>query len=90
MMVIGNKRLEHVLVKSANDLISLENQRINIVAVQDCPSYDVRKEAHGQYEYIPTKINSRNIKLGVYDRTIVEKFLPKREIKKIKHLDQKR
>ena len=38
-------------------------------------SYDVRKEAHGQYEYIPLlKLVLRNIKLGVYDRTIVEQY----------------
>ena len=45
--------------------------------------YDVRIEAHGQYEYSPLlKLLLRNVKLGVYDRGIVEKY-SKTEIKKL-------
>ena len=71
---ITTKDIQHVLVKSANDLISLENPNYQYAAAR-LLSYDVRKEAHGQYEYIPLlKLILRNIKLGVYDRTIVEKY----------------
>jgi ribonucleoside-diphosphate reductase alpha chain len=43
----------------------------------------VRKEAHGQYEYMPLlKLIIRNIKAGVYDKGIVEKF-SKTDIKKM-------
>ena len=79
---ITTKDIQHVLVKSANDLISLENPNYQYAAAR-LVSYDVRKEAHGQYEYIPLlKLILRNIKLGVYDRTIVEKY-HKSEIKKL-------
>jgi len=45
--------------------------------------YDVRKEAHGQYEYTPfLKLILRNIRLGVYDKGIVEKY-NKTELKKL-------
>ena len=46
------KEVQQILVRSANDLISLEapNHRMFLVRLL---SYDVRKEAHGQYEYIP-------------------------------------
>jgi len=78
---ITTKDIQHVLVKSANDLITLENPNYQYAAAR-LLSYDVRKEAHGQYEYIPLlKLILRNIKLGVYDRTIVEKY-HKSEIKK--------
>ena len=79
---ITTKDIQHVLVKSANDLISLESPNYQYAAAR-LLSYDVRKEAHGQYEYIPLlKLILRNIKLGVYDRTIVEKY-HKSEIKKL-------
>src|SRR5210317_80135 len=75
------KDIQNVLVRSANDLISLEAPNYQYAAAR-LLSYDVRKEAHGQYEYIPLlKLILRNIKLGVYDRGIVEKY-NKTELKK--------
>ena len=75
------KEVQQILVRSANDLISLEAPNYQYAAAR-LLSYDVRKEAHGQYEYIPLlKLIVRNIKLGVYDRGIVEKYT-KTEIKK--------
>ena len=75
------KDIQNVLVRSANDLISLEAPNYQYAAAR-LLSYDIRKEAHGQYEYIPLlKLILRNIKLGVYDRGIVEKYT-KTEIKK--------
>ena len=75
------KEVQQILVRSANDLISLEAPNYQYAAAR-LLSYDIRKEAHGQYEYIPLlKLIVRNIKLGVYDRGIVEKYT-KTEIKK--------
>jgi ribonucleoside-diphosphate reductase alpha chain len=75
------KDIQNVLVRSANDLISLEAPNYQYAAAR-LLSYDIRKEAHGQYEYIPLlKLVLRNIKLGVYDRGIVEKYT-KTDIKK--------
>ena len=75
------KDIQNVLVRSANDLISLDAPNYQYAAAR-LLSYDVRKEAHGQYEYIPLlKLILRNIRLGVYDKGILEKYT-KTEIKK--------
>ena len=76
------KDIQNVLVRSANDLISLESPNYQYAAAR-LLSYDVRKEAHGQYEYIPLlKLILRNIRLGVYDKGILDKY-NKTEIKKL-------
>ena len=76
------KDIQNVLVRSANDLISLETPNYQYAAAR-LLSYDVRKEAHGQYEYIPLlKLILRNIRLGVYDKGILDKY-NKTEIKKL-------
>jgi len=75
------KDIQNVLVRSANDLISLEAPNYQYAAAR-LLSYDVRKEAHGQYEYVPLlKLILRNIRLGVYDKGILDKY-SKTEIKK--------
>ena len=76
------KEVQQILVRSANDLISLETPNYQYAAAR-LLSYDVRKEAHGQYEYMPLlKLIIRNIKAGVYDKGIVEKY-SKTDIKKM-------
>ena len=78
---MSTKDIQNVLVRSANDLIRLEAPNYQYAAAR-LLSYDIRKEAHGQYEYIPLlKLILRNVKLGVYDKGIVEKYT-KTEIKK--------
>ena len=68
------KDIQNVLVRSANDLISLETPNYQFAAAR-LLLYDVRKEAHGQYEHIPLlKLIIRNVKLGVYDKAIVDKY----------------
>ena len=79
---ITSKDIQNVLVRSANDLITLENPNYQYAAAR-LLLYDVRKEAHGAYEYMPLlKLILRNIRLGVYDKNIVEKY-NKTEIKKL-------
>ena len=76
------KDIQNVLVRSANDLISLDAPNYQFAAAR-LLSYDVRKEAHGQYEYIPLlKLIVRNVRLGVYDKGIIEKY-SKTELKKL-------
>jgi len=76
------KDIQNVLVRSANDLISLEAPNYQFAAAR-LLSYDVRKEAHGQYEYIPLlKLILRNIRMGVYDKGVLDKY-NKTEIKKL-------
>ena len=76
------KDIQNVLVRSANDLISLETPNYQFAAAR-LLLYDVRKEAHGQYEYTPLlKLILRNVRNGVYDKDIIEKY-SKTEIKKL-------
>ena len=78
---ITTKDIQNVLVRSANDLISLESPNYQYAAAR-LLLYDVRKESHGAYEYMPLlKLILRNIRLGVYDKGILEKYT-KTEIKK--------
>jgi len=78
---MSTKDIQNVLVRSANDLISLETPNYQYAAAR-LLLYDVRKEAHGQYEYMPLlKLILRNIRIGVYDKGIVEKYT-KTELKK--------
>ena len=68
------KDIQNVLVRSANDLISLEQPNYQYAAAR-LLLYDVRKEAHGQYEYTPLgALIKRNIDLGVYDPAILEQY----------------
>ncbi len=68
------KDIQNVLVRSANDLISLDEPNYQYAAAR-LLLYDVRKEAHGHYEYMPlSKLIERNCKLGVYDKDIMEKY----------------
>ena len=79
---MSSKDIQHILVRSANDLITLENPNYQYAAAR-LLSYDIRKEAHGQYEYIPLlKLIMRNIRHGVYDKAIVDKY-NMTEIKKL-------
>ena len=79
---MSSKDIQHILVRSANDLITLENSNYQYAAAR-LLSYDIRKEAHGQYEYIPLlKLIMRNIRQGVYDKEIVDKY-NMTEIKKL-------
>jgi len=79
---ISSKDIQNVLVRSANDLTSLEAPNYQYAAAR-LLLYDVRKEAYGTYEYMPLlKLILRNIKSGVYDKGIVEKY-NKTEIKKM-------
>ena len=79
---MSSKDIQHILVRSANDLITLENPNYQYAAAR-LLSYDIRKEAHGQYEYIPLlKLIMRNIRQGVYDKGIIDKY-NMTEIKKL-------
>jgi ribonucleoside-diphosphate reductase alpha chain len=79
---ISTRDIQHVLIKSANDLITLENPNYQYAAAR-LLLYDLRKQATGDYEYMHLlKLIIRNIRLGVYDKTILDKY-NKTEIKKI-------
>ena len=66
--------IQEVLVRSANDLISLDAPNYQYAAAR-LLSYGINKQVFGQYENIPFKeMIELNIKRGVYDPEILEKY----------------
>ena len=79
---MDSKDIQNILVRSANDLITIEHPNYQYAAAR-LLLYDVRKEAYDQYEYMPLlKLIMRNIRTGVYDKGIVDRY-NKTEIKKL-------
>jgi len=66
--------IQEILVRSANDLISLESPNYQFAAAR-LLLYGVYKDVFGQYEAVPLKeMINRNIERGVYDSEILEKY----------------
>jgi len=79
---ISTRDIQNVLIRSANDLITLENPNYQYAAAR-LLLYDLRKQAHGDYEYLHlAKLIIRNVRHGVYDKAILDKY-NKTEIKKL-------
>ena len=71
---MSTEEIQEILVKSANDLITLENPNYQFVAAR-LLLYPIYKESFGQYNPIPLiDVIKRNIDRGVYDSTILEKY----------------
>ena len=66
--------IQEVLVRSANDLISLDNPNYQFAAAR-LLSYGVNKQVFGRYEATSLKeMIELNIERGVYDSEILEKY----------------
>jgi ribonucleoside-diphosphate reductase alpha chain len=71
---MSTEEIQEILIKSANDLISLENPNYQYAAAR-LLLYPIYKETFGQYNSVPLlKIIDRNIEQGVYDPSIKEKY----------------
>ena len=71
---MSTEEIQEILIKSANDLISLENPNYQYAAAR-LLLYPIYKETFGQYSPAPlTKIIDRNIERGVYDGSIKDKY----------------
>ena len=71
---MSTEEIQEILIKSANDLISLENPNYQYAAAR-LLLYPIYKETFGQYSPAPlTKIIDRNIERGVYDVSIKDKY----------------
>ena len=71
---MSTAEIQEILVKSANDLITLENPNYQFVAAR-LLLYPIYKESFGQYNPIPLiNVIKRNIDRGVYDSNILEKY----------------
>ena len=74
--------IQNILVKSANDLISLEAPNYQYAAAR-LLLYTLHKKVYGRYEHQSlTEIIDMNIKRGVYDSNIKEKYTDT-ELKKL-------
>tara|TARA_B100000212_G_scaffold322187_1_gene281338 strand:+ start:4366 stop:6699 length:2334 start_codon:yes stop_codon:yes gene_type:complete len=71
---MSTEEIQEILIKSANDLISLENPNYQYAAAR-LLLYPIYKETFGQYNAVPLmKVIDRNIERGVYDPSIKDKY----------------
>ena len=79
---MSTNEIQEVLVRSANDLISLDAPNYQYAAAR-LLSYGVNKQVFGQFEACSFKeMIDRNIERGVYDAEILEKYTAE-EIEKL-------
>lgn len=71
---MNTKEIQEILIRSASDLVSLENPNYQYAAAR-LLSYTVNKEVFGRYEPITLKeMIDLNIKRGVYDPEFLEYY----------------
>ena len=79
---IETSEIQQILVRSAADLITLENLNYQFVAAR-LLLFGLRKEVFGQFNYIPlNELIEKNITVGVYDKVISQWYSVK-ELEKI-------
>ena len=79
---MSSKDIQEILIRSANDLISLEAPNYQYAAAR-LLLWNVYKEVFGQFQpkhFVNVII--QNVKRGVYDKQIIEKY-SKTELKKL-------
>ena len=87
---MSTAEIQEILVKSANDLITLENPNYQFVAAR-LLLYPIYKESFGQYNPIPLiDVIKRNIDRGVYDSAILEKYTEEELLTLNKYIKHKR
>ena len=73
---MSTSEIQEVLVRSANDLISLDSPNYQFAAAR-LLSYGVNKDVFGEYTAITLQQNiDRNIERGVYDKEILTLYTP--------------
>src|SRR6056300_1057155 len=71
---MSTKEIQEILVRSANDLISLDAPNYQFAAAR-LLSYGINKEVFGRYEPISLReMIKLNVDRGVYDAEILEKY----------------
>jgi ribonucleoside-diphosphate reductase alpha chain len=71
---MSTAQIQEILVRSANDLISLDSPNYQYAAAR-LLAYGLYKEVFGQFEAIPfLDVIKKNIERGVYDAEILEKY----------------
>tara|TARA_E500000178_G_scaffold304006_1_gene314550 strand:+ start:8430 stop:10751 length:2322 start_codon:yes stop_codon:yes gene_type:complete len=73
---MSTAEIQEILVRSANDLISLDNPNYQYAAAR-LLSYGVNKDVFGEYNAISLQQNIQvNIERGVYDKEILDFYTP--------------
>ena len=71
---MSTQEIQEILIRSANDLISLENPNYQYAAAR-LLLYGTYKEVHGEYKTLPLKDMIKiNIERGVYDPAILDSY----------------
>jgi len=79
---MSTQDIQEILIRSANDLISLDAPNYQYAAAR-LLLWGVRKDVFGRFETLPLQeLIERNIKLGVYDQDILNKY-SETELKKL-------
>jgi len=74
--------IQNILIRSANDLISLESPNYQFAAAR-LLLYGLHKQVYGRYDHVTlSEIIDKNIERGVYDPAIREKYT-ETELKKL-------
>ena len=82
--------IQEILIKSANDLISLDNPNYQYAAAR-LLLYTTYKEIFGEYKTLPLReLINLNIEHGVYDTEILEKYTDEELEKLDKWINHKR
>ena len=80
---IKTSDIQQILVRSAADLIDLENLNYQYVAAR-LLLFGLRKEVFEQFDYIPLdELINKNIEKGLYDPAIVNEWYSKKEIERL-------
>jgi ribonucleoside-diphosphate reductase alpha chain len=79
---MSTKDIQEILIRSANDLISLDAPNYQYAAAR-LLLWGVRKDVFGRFQTLPlTEIIDKNIELGVYDPDILNQY-SETELKKL-------
>ena len=79
---MSTDEIQNILIRSANDLISLESPNYQFAAAR-LLLYGLQKQVYGEYAHLSlSDIIDQNIKRGVYDPAIREKYT-ETELKKL-------
>ena len=79
---MSTKDIQEILIRSANDLISLDAPNYQYAAAR-LLLWGVRKDVFGRFQPLPlTEIMDKNIELGVYDPDILNQY-SETELKKL-------
>ena len=79
---MSSEEIQNILIKSANDLISLEAPNYQFAAAR-LLLYSLHKKVYGKYQHLPlSEVIDANIDRGVYDPAIKDKY-SSTELKKL-------